>query len=249
MKYGPAVAHTAKLHRHLLSKRRADEFELEMSVDETDSPTSLPEHFYVASELGRLEVKPVSLAPRFVGAFEKGVDYLGDLQEFEQSLTGHVAIAKHLGPYKISFHSGSDKFSIYPIAARVAGELVHLKTAGTSYLEALRCIGQVEPELFREILAFAFERYDQDKATYHVSAVPGKLPQPNELKDSQLMGVLDLFDGRQLLHVTYGSVLQAKNADGSDRFRQRLLGALESHEEEHYSIVQAHIAKHVDPFC
>jgi len=249
VKYGPAVAHTVKLHRHLLSRRRADEFELEMSVDETDSPTSLAEHFYVASELRRLGVKPLSLAPRFVGAFEKGVDYQGDLQEFEQSLVGHVAIAKHLGPYKISFHSGSDKFSIYPIAARVAGELVHLKTAGTSYLEALRCIGQVEPELFREILAFAFERYDEDKATYHVSADPGKVPQPNELKDSELMGVLDLFDGRQLLHVTYGSVLQVKNADGSDRFRGRLLGALESHEEEHYAIVRAHIAKHVDPFC
>jgi len=249
VKYGAAVAHTVKLQRHLLSKRGPDKFELEMSVDQTDSPTSLAEHFYVASELGRLGVKPVSLAPRFVGAFEKGVDYQGDLQEFEESLVGHVAIARHLGPYKISFHSGSDKFSIYPIAARVAGELVHLKTAGTSYLEALRCIGQVEPELFREMLAFAFERYDEDKATYHVSAEPGKVPQPNELKDSQLMGVLDLFDGRQLLHVTYGSVLQAKNADGSERFRRRMLGALGRHEEEHYAIVRAHITKHVEPFC
>ena len=249
VKYGAAVAHTAKLHRHLLSKPGPDKFELEMSVDETNSPTSLAEHFYVASELLRLGVKPVSLAPRFLGAFEKGVDYQGDLKEFEQSLAGHVAVAKHLGPYKISFHSGSDKFSIYPIAAKLAGELIHVKTAGTSYLEALRCIGQVEPQLFREILAFAFKRYDEDKATYHVSAQPSKIPQPDHLKDSELVRVLDLFDGRQLLHVTYGSVLQAKNTDGSDRFRQQLLDALRSHEEEHYEIVRAHIAKHVDPFC
>ena len=249
VKYGAAVAHTVKLHRHLLSKRGADEFELEMSVDETDSPTSLAEHFYVASELSRLGVKPVSLAPRFVGDFEKGVDYKGDLQKFEETLEGHVAIAKWVGPYKISFHSGSDKFSIYPIAAKVAGELVHVKTAGTSYLEALRCVGQVEPGLFREILAFAFERYDEDKATYHVSAVPGKVPQADELGDSELMGVLDLFDGRQMLHVTYGSVLQAKNTDGSERFRGRVLGALVKHEEEHYAIVESHIVKHVDPFC
>ena len=249
VKYGAAVAHTARLHRHLLSKRRADQFELEMSVDETASPTSLAEHFYVTGELRRLGVQPVSLAPRFVGDFEKGVDYKGDLRDFEKDFIGHVAIAKHLGPYKISLHSGSDKFSIYPIAARIAGDLVHVKTAGTSYLEALRVIGQVEPALFREILAFAFERYGEDKATYHVSAVPSKVPQPQELKDSQLTGILDLFDGRQLLHVTYGSVLQAKNADGSERFRGRLLATLKAHEEEHYAIVSAHIAKHIEPFC
>ena len=249
VKYGAAVAHTAKMHRHLLSQRAENEFELEMSVDETDSPTSLAEHFYVACELRRLGIKPVSLAPRFVGDFEKGVDYKGNPQEFERSLVGHVAIAKHVGPYKMSLHSGSDKFSIYPIAARVAGDLVHVKTAGTSYLEALRTISRVEPELFREILAFAFERYAEDKATYHVSAVPSKVPQPQDLKDSELSSVLDLFDGRQLLHVTYGSVLQAKNTDGSDRFRDRVLTALRSHEEEHYQIVADHITKHIEPFC
>ena len=249
VKYGAAVAHTARMHRHLLGKTSADKFELEMSVDETDSPTSLAEHYYVAAELRRLGVRPVSLAPRFVGKFEKGVDYQGDLQEFQTHLLGHVAIARELGPYKISFHSGSDKFTIYPIAARIAGELVHLKTAGTSYLEALRCIGKVQPDLFRNILAFAFERYDEDKATYHVSAVPAKIPQPKDLKDAELTGVLDLFDGRQLLHVTYGSVLQAANADGSLRFKSALLKALQDHEEEHYAILTEHINKHVGPFC
>ena len=249
VKYGAAVAHTAKLHRHLLNKRSENQFELEMSVDETDSPTSLAEHFYVASELRRLGVKPVSLAPRFVGDFEKGVDYKGDLQEFERSFLGHVAVAKHVGPYKMSLHSGSDKFSIYPIAARIAGDLVHVKTAGTSYLEALRTISHVHPDLFRQILAYAFERYEEDKATYHVSAVPGKVPQPQDLKDSDLTSVLDLFDARQMLHVTYGSVLQAKNDDGSDRFKDRMLKDLRDNEQEHYRIVAAHIIKHVDPFC
>ena len=249
VKYGAAVAHTVKLHRHLLAKTSPDKFELEMSVDETDSPTSLAEHYYVAAELRRLGVKPVSLAPRFVGKFEKGVDYQGDLREFEDHLVGHVAIAKDLGPYKLSLHSGSDKFTIYPIAARIAGDLVHLKTAGTSYLEALRCVGKVQPNLFRDILAFAFERYDEDKATYHVSAVPAKVPQPDTLKDAELTGVLDLFDGRQLLHVTYGSVLQAANPDGSLRFKPALLKALQDHEQEHYAILTEHINKHVDPFC
>ena len=152
-----------------------------MSVDETATPTSVAEHVFVASELKRLGVKWVSLAPRFVGEFEKGVDYIGDLDAFRRSFAQHVAVAQHFGPYKISIHSGSDKFSIYPIAAELTGGLVHLKTAGTSYLEALRAIAKIDPALFREIMAFAIERYPEDRASYHVSADLAKVPAPESL--------------------------------------------------------------------
>ncbi|TEU10286.1 MAG: hypothetical protein E3J21_26830 [Anaerolineales bacterium] len=237
-KYGRAVAHTARMYRHLASQ--AQNFELEVSVDETETPTSPHEHFFVASELKRLGVQWVSLAPRYIGRFEKGVDYIGDLAQFEAEFVKHVAIARHLGPYKLSLHSGSDKFSIYPIIARHAGDLVHLKTAGTSYLEALRAIASIDPSLFREILAFAHERYDEDKATYHVSADPTKVPAPGKLADSELAGVLDLFDGRQLLHVTFGSALE--------RFGQRLKETLAQHEEVHYAALETHFRKHLTPF-
>ena len=83
----------------------------------------------------------MSLAPRFVGTFEKGVDYIGDRTTFAQDIAVHAAIARSHGPYKLSLHSGSDKFSIYDICAEATHGLVHLKTAGTSYLEALRTIG------------------------------------------------------------------------------------------------------------
>ena len=249
VKYGRAVAHTTVLYRHLMDKVGGDNFELEVSVDETDIPTSPAEHFFVASELKRLGVEWVSLAPRFVGEFQKGVDYIGDLAQFEQSFSQHVQIAQHLGPYKISIHSGSDKFSIYPIAARMAGELVHVKTAGTSYLEALRAIASLDPGLFREILDFAFERYQEDKASYHVSANLAKVPRPDQLADDQLAQVLDLFDGRQLLHVTFGSVLTAKSADGADRFRDRLMLTLRKDEEKHYAVLVQHLGKHVAPFA
>ncbi|MEO6724744.1 MAG: tagaturonate epimerase family protein, partial [Blastocatellia bacterium] len=142
-KYGRVVAHTAKMYRHLERVMNGKAFELEMSVDETETVTTLAEHIYIAHELRRLGVKWVSLAPRYVGDFEKGVDYIGDLNEFEKSFAQHLAVSKTFGPYKLSLHSGSDKFRVYPIASRVAGELVHLKTAGTSYLEALRAIGKV----------------------------------------------------------------------------------------------------------
>jgi hypothetical protein len=248
VKYGRALAHTAAMYRHLKAKMGDREFELEMSVDETETPTSVAEHIFVARELQRLGVKWVSLAPRFVGRFEKGVDYIGDVDAFARTFAQHVAVAKHFGPYKISIHSGSDKFSIYPTAARLAGELVHLKTAGTSYLEALRAVARVAPDLFREILAFAVERYPEDRASYHVSADLGKVLSPERLKDEELAGALDQFDTREALHVTFGSVLTAESG-GKPRFKERLMGALAEHEETHYEIVAAHMERHIRPFA
>jgi hypothetical protein len=249
VKYGRAVAHTRRMHRHLAQTASGRPFELEMSVDETDSPTTPHEHYYVAHELKRLGVPVVSLAPRFIGAFEKGIDYKGDLRAFEAAFVQHVKIARHLGPYKISIHSGSDKFSIYPIAAKHARELIHLKTAGTSYLEALRTIAAVQPDLFREILAFALDRYGEDKASYHVSADPAAVPAPERLPDRQLASVLSGNDGRQVLHVTFGSVLTVKDSAGNYRFRDRLLKALASNEDVHYETVARHMRRHVEPFA
>jgi len=245
VKYGRAVAHTAALYRHLVEKMDKGAFELEVSVDETVAPTSIAEHYYVAAELARLGVEWVSLAPRFVGRFEKGVDYIGDLAELERTFVDHLAVAGEFGDYKISLHSGSDKFSVYAMAARHGGHRVHVKTAGTSYLEALRVTAAREPALFREILAFARERYETDKATYHVSADLAKVPAPDDLADDALPQVLDAFDSRQALHVTYGSVL---TADGGERFRSRLLTALKTHEEAYAEALEKHIRRHLAPF-
>jgi len=217
-------------------------FELEMSVDETETVTTLAEHVYIASELKRLGVKWVSLAPRYVGDFEKGVDYIGDLGEFERSFAQHLAVAKAFGPYKLSLHSGSDKFSVYPIAARLAGELIHLKTAGTSYLEALRAIAEVNPPLFREIVAFARERYPVDRATYHVSAEVAKMPDAGALPDEQLPALLDDFHAREVLHVTFGSVLH------HPPFRERFFAALRGDEETYYRMLEEHFGRHFAPF-
>ena len=248
VKYGSAVAHTCKLARHLAS-RAGDRFELEMSVDETTTPTSLLEHYFVASELKRLRVRCVSLAPRFVGEFEKGVDYKGDLHRFERQLAGHVAIARHLGPYKISIHSGSDKFSIYPIAAEHAGDLVHVKTAGTSYLEALRVAATKAPGLFREVLDFARERFDTDKATYHISADLSRVPASEAIQDDDLPSLLDEHDARQVLHVTFGSVLTWRRDDGGWLLRDRLLTMLMEHEHTYCQMLAEHLGRHVDPFA
>lgn len=236
-KYGRAVAHVAQLYRHLASKGVA--FELEVSVDETATPTSPLEHAYIALELTRLGVRWVSLAPRFVGSFEKGIDYLGDLSALRHDLAAHAAVMRTLGPYKLSLHSGSDKFSVYPLIAEAASGLVHLKTAGTSYLEALRVVAAVDPALFREIGARARERFEVDKASYHISAQLSRVPDLAALSDAELPGLLEDNDARQVLHVTFGSVL--------DSFKPQLVGVLTGHEEAHYEGLAEHFIKHLQP--
>jgi len=250
VKYGRVIAYTVRMHRHLASKMGGRPFDFEMSVDETRNVTSLPEHVYIASELRRLGVKCTSLAPRYVGRFEKGVDYMGDgdeagpavLEKFQKSFAQHVAVAHLYGPYKLSLHSGSDKFSIYPVCSRLAGDLIHLKTAGTSYLEALRAIASHDAVLFRDIYSFALQRYWVDRMTYHVSGDPAKAPDVSYLPDDQLPVVLNDFHARQILHVTFGSVLNEK------RFRTRFFETLQAGEETYYSMLEAHFERHFAPF-
>jgi len=248
VKYGRAIAHTYNMYNHLVSTMGDGKFELEISIDETASPTSPQEHYYVASELRRLGVKWVSLAPRFVGRFEKGVDYIGNPDEFRKEFALHAQIARVLGPYKISIHSGSDKFSIYPIVSVLCGEYVHVKTAGTSYLEALRTLAKVEPELFRQILDFARSRYNEDRASYHVSADLNKVPASKELSDYRLSQLLEDYDAREVLHVTFGSVLTHLNSSGQYLFRDRLIEALTNHEEAYHQCLLQHFLRHVEPF-
>lgn len=235
-KYGAAIAHTARMYRHLAGL--GHDFELEVSVDETETVTSPAEHFFFANELRRLGVRWVSLAPRYVGRFEKGVNYIGDAREFERSLAAHAAIARHLGPYKLSIHSGSDKFSIYPAFARQSEGLLHLKTAGTSYLEGLRAVAQIDSNLFRRILALAIARYPTDRATYHVSADLNSVPASPP--PSLSISLLDQFDARQVLHVTFGSILAT--------FGDEIKSILAQYEEVHYAALEAHFRRHLQGF-
>jgi len=240
-KYGAAVAHTVQMTRRIQADLGGQPCALEMAGDETGTATSLHEHFYIASELRRLGVPFVSLAPRFVGRFEKGVDYIGDLGELEANIAGHAEIIRYFGNgYKLSLHTGSDKLTVYPLAARHARGLVHLKTAGTSYLEALRLVASANVPLFRTILDFARAHYEEDRKTYHVSAVLDKVPAAAALTDAQLPGLLDQFDARQVLHVTFGSVL--------DAFGAELMPLLRAREAEYHAYLKRHFDRHLAPF-
>jgi hypothetical protein len=230
VKYGRAIQHAVSMFKRLSELKET--FDFEVSVDETDSPTTPLEHFFIANELTRKGVKFTSLAPRFIGRFEKGVDYIGDLNALDIELSKHAAVTAHFGTYKLSLHSGSDKFSVYPLVAKHWGERIHVKTAGTSYLEALRVLAKHEPDLFVKIYALGRERYETDKKTYHVSAELNLLPNTDDLPS-----LLEDFHAREVLHVTFGSALS--------QFGVELKAALVKHDDAYFDGLKAHFGKHL----
>ena len=254
-KYGIALVKGIELADYIrvVNEGLNRDFEIELSVDETDQPTSLAEHYIVADQCLKHEMKLVSLAPRFPGDLEKGVDYIGDVEVLEKNLRDHSAIAEMLGPYKLSLHSGSDKLSMYTIFARTTAGRFHVKTAGTSYLEALRVVAHHDSELFRRICEYARERYDTDKATYHVHATLDTVPAPADISDpAKLESIyLERWDdvprgngftesGRQILHCTFGSVLN------HDELGPALQNTLTLNSDAYQEILEEHFARHLD---
>ncbi len=248
VKYGASIKHIRKMFDHLKQTIPSGEFEVEVSVDETESVTSPFEHFFIANELKNNEVEIVSLAPRFIGDFEKGIDYKGDLDIFKQEYLKHIAIANHFGNYKISLHSGSDKFGVYRVIGSLNKGFTHVKTAGTSYLEALRVVANAEPDLLREILDFARNNYEEQKKTYHVSADLNKVKSSDLYSDEELADLLNQNDARQIFHVTFGLVLTVKDENGNYIYKDRILNCLNKNEELHYKFLTEHFGKHLKPF-
>ncbi|MFC1786067.1 tagaturonate epimerase family protein [Candidatus Neomarinimicrobiota bacterium] len=244
IKYGVALNHSRSMNEWIQEACNNRPFEVEISVDETETPTTPLEHLFIGLELKRMGVGIVSLAPRFIGDFEKGIDYKGDIPEFEKQYSQHVAIAKFCGPYKLSIHSGSDKFSIYPIIGRLSGELLHVKTAGTSYLEALRVICRTDKSLFREIVEYCRGRFETDKQSYHVSAALNQVPE--RIEDKKLENwYLTNEDGRQILHVTFGSVLVGGRAFKGALFKELIIENLIKNDQLYIEVLHKHLGKHI----
>jgi len=248
LKYCKALIHIKNICDYLNNTYAGYEHEIEVSIDETDTITSAFEHYFIVSELKRLNVNFVSLAPRFIGDFEKGIDYKGDIDLFTEEYLKHIAIAKYFGFYKISFHSGSDKFRIYDAVSKIDGAVIHIKTAGTSYLEALKVVSIKEPDLFREILNYAVSLYENEKKTYHVSADMKKIKTACEYKNEELEKLFNSTDVRQALHVTYGRVLTERNNKMEFLFRDRIYKCLIENEELHYNLLVKHFHRHMEPF-
>ncbi len=178
-KYLKAVQDAGAIYRKIAAAKGADRIITEVSMDETDAPQTPPELLVILAALADEGVPVQTIAPKFTGRFNKGVDYVGDLKQFEKEFREDLAvIAFAIGKFglpanlKLSVHSGSDKFSIYaPIrrAIRDFGAGLHLKTAGTTWLEEV--IGLAESggaglELAKEIYAKALKKKDELCAPY-----------------------------------------------------------------------------------
>jgi hypothetical protein len=241
--YGKAIDYMEHIFvRYIRDAGR--EIDFEISIDETLTPTDPKSHFLIARELYDRGLTLFSMAPRFCGEFQKGIDYIGDVAQFEEELRVHAAIADHFG-YKLSIHSGSDKFTVFPMIGEHTKGRFHLKTAGTNWLEAMRVVAKKNPDLYRRMHAYSREHFHEATAYYHVKADPDNVKPLDSVSDEQLPDYLNDDDARQMLHITYGLLLQAKDASGKPLFKDEFFRTMEANEQEYRDALVQHIGKHV----
>ena len=174
-----AVQDAGKIYQHIVKAKGAANFITEVSMDETDSPQTPPELLIILAAIADQKIPAQTIAPKFTGRFNKGVDYVGDLKQFEQEFNADLAViafaVKQYGlppSLKLSIHSGSDKFSLYEPMRKALKKFnagIHIKTAGTTWLEEL--IGLAEAggdglEIAKEIYAYAIGHVDEFCAPY-----------------------------------------------------------------------------------
>ncbi len=228
-KYLPAVREAGAIYRRIEAAKGAGTFVTEVSMDETDLPQTPEDLLYILGALAAEQVPVQTIAPKFTGRFNKGVDYVGDTAQFEREFRADVDVIAHAvsryglpSNLKLSVHSGSDKFSIYPAIARTlktTGAGVHLKTAGTTWLEEL--IGLAEAggaglDLAKHVYAEAHAHAEELCAPYAsvIDIDASKLPSPSAVRSwTGEQYVLSLRHQpreplynphlRQLLHVGY----------------------------------------------
>ena len=235
--YTAALDFAFEVYEHLKAAR-GNEFDLEISIDETSSPTLPSHHLFIVRELRRRGVEFSSLAPRFIGEFQKAIDYIGDLDEFDRQFKVHALIAQNYGNYKISVHSGSDKFAVYPTVGRETRHYLHLKTAGTSWLEAVTVIAYKDPELYRDMHQCALDNVADMLKLYHITADFNKIPALDTLKDEELPALMTMPEARQLLHINYGPIL-------TGALRERFFEAMHKFEADYDARIEAHFDKHL----
>ncbi len=228
-KYLFAAMEAGRIYRHIASKKGADNFVTEVSMDEVDAPQTPIEIFFILSALAQEKVPAQTIAPKFTGRFNKGVEYVGDTAQFEKEFREDLLVidfaVKEFGlpeGLKLSIHSGSDKFSIYPIMGRLIRQYdkgIHIKTAGTTWLEeniGLALADDQALELAKKIAISALGRMEELCIPYAtvIDINPANLPTAEQIASwdgNQYARALrhnqqdPLYnpDFRQLVHVSY----------------------------------------------
>ena len=264
-KYLVAAQEAGRTYRRIAEQRGEETFIAEISLDETEAPQTAAELLVILAAMADERIPVQTVAPKFVGRFNKGVDYAGDVAQFEECFRSALAVTAYAVRHyalpenlKLSVHSGSDKFSIYGRIRRALRDFdagIHLKTAGTSWLEEL--IGLAEAggaglEIAKEIYAEAHAHREEWCAPYAavIGIDPGRLPAPDEVRRwtaEQYMSALrhdrsnPAFnpDLRQLPHVGYKAAA---------KMGRRYLDALERYEETIARNVTTNLfERHIEP--
>ena len=241
--YEEAIEFATHIYDKYLASGKYD-CDFEISIDETATPTEPAQHYFVANELSLNKVPVQTVAPRFCGEFQKGIDYIGDIAQFERELKIHAAIARHFG-YKLSIHSGSDKFATFALIGKYTKGNFHVKTAGTNWLEAMRAVAKADPALYREIHKYALSMFNEACKYYHVTTNLNNIPDVDTVADADMADLFNNNDARQLIHITYGFILTDKNADGTYKFKDKLYKFWRENEDVYAEMLYKHIGKHL----
>ncbi|AEJ18237.1 tagaturonate epimerase family protein [Gracilinema caldarium] len=264
-KYLLAIQEAGKLYRHIANKKGPENFITEVSIDETDQPQGPEDLLFILAMIADEGIPAQTIAPKFTGRFNKGVDYVGNLTQFEREFNQDILViayaSKEFGlpkNLKLSVHSGSDKFSIYPIIKKAiythhAG--LHLKTAGTTWLEELIGLASAGDEglrIVQQIYRETYYRFDELCAPYAtvIDIHKDKLPEPNSVQawnGETYAAALRHIENhpqynphfRQLLHVGYKVAAE---------LGETYLKALEAH--EHHIALQVKenlLDRHIRP--
>ncbi len=228
-KFLAAVKEAGKIYRHIESVKGKGNFVTEVSMDEVESPQTPVDMFFILKMIADEKIPAQTIAPKFTGRFNKGVDYVGDAEQFAKEFEQDVLVidyaVKHFGlpeDLKLSVHSGSDKFTIYPIMAEIIkkhNKGLHVKTAGTTWLEeviGLAISGDEGLNAAKNIYSKALDRKEELCGPYAdvIDIDDAKLPTPDEVagwSGEKYGNTLRHIPGhpdynsnfRQLIHVGY----------------------------------------------
>ncbi len=239
-KFGYAIRHCARMAETAARACHGRPYELEVMFGNDGTRATTPlEHLFVGLELEARGIRIVSAGLQFGPGFEPAADFLGDPFEFEARLRQHAAVADFCGPHKLAFREASYKETVYPVIGRTCGDALHIKTSGMSYLEGLRVIARVEPDLFAGIVRTARIHFDQAAAASAIAQSVRDLPDA-ESPDAERI-YLDQAAGRQMLHATFGYVLANGRDEAGQPFRERILELLERHADIYREVLTSRL--------
>ncbi|MFX1535862.1 MAG: tagaturonate epimerase family protein [Promethearchaeota archaeon] len=264
-KFLNAVIEAGKIYRHIESVKGTGKFITEVSMDESDRVQTPVELFFILSMITDERIPIQTIAPKFTGKFNKGIDYVGNIEKFTQEFEENLAVLRFAvkeldlpSNLKLSIHSGSDKFSLYPVIRNGLKKFdtgVHLKTAGTTWLEEIIGLAMAEGEglvIAKEIYKQAHKQLDKLCAPYAavINIDKDKVPLPEEVgrwdgdtfvKVLQHNQSCELFNPhfRQLLHVAYKIAAE---------MGKRYLNALEKNKDKiGVNVTENLYARHIKP--